>query len=89
MAGIDEHLYLAGSDITGVKLARTPDTPSSLANRNQYQYWNSLGRTWQSQPLANDNVTGNILTWSSKDLAGNQIGPANGDMWYDCTTRRR
>jgi hypothetical protein len=37
MAGIDdEYLYLAGSNITGVKLARTPDTPSSLADRNQY-----------------------------------------------------
>jgi hypothetical protein len=87
MTAADGHVYLAGADITGIKLARTPDTPDALADRNQYQYWNSLGQTWQSVPLDNDNVTGNIITWSSKDLDGNQIGPAQGDMWYDAYHR--
>lgn len=83
MAGVDGYVYLAGADITGIKLARTPNTPDSLADRNQYQYWNALGQTWQTVPLGLNNGIGNIITWSSKDLNGNQIGPANGDMWYD------
>jgi hypothetical protein len=79
----DDYLYLLGADVTGVKLARTPNTADTLADRNHYQYWNSLGQTWQSVPLDKGNVIGNIITWSSKDLGGNKIGPANGDLWYD------
>lgn len=82
-AEIDGYLYLYGSDDTGVKLARTPNTASSIADRNQYLYYNSATGKWQSTPLTLNSATGNILTWSTESLTGAQIGPNVGDVWYD------
>lgn len=80
----DGYLYLAGGDKTGVKLARVPSDPTALADRNQYDYYNALTQQWQpQQPLALNDGVGNIISWSSTDLAGNQIGPDVGDMWFD------
>ncbi|KAH8804546.1 hypothetical protein F5884DRAFT_859173 [Xylogone sp. PMI_703] len=84
LAEPDGYLYLFGADTTGVKLARTPVASTSIADRNQYEYYNSATSHWQpQQPLEKDNATGNILTWSTVDLAGNTIGPSLGDVWYD------
>lgn len=82
-AEIDGYLYLYGSDKTGIKMARTPDTPGSIADRNQYSYYNSATGSWQSTPLTLNSATGNIITWSSTDLKGNKIGPNVGDIWFD------
>jgi hypothetical protein len=85
LAELDGYLYLWGADVTGIKMARTPNTPSSIADRNQYSYYNSATGAWQSQqqPLEKNNANGNIITWSSTDLAGNPIGPSSGDVWFD------
>lgn len=82
--GIDGYLYLAGSDTTGVKIARTPATPEAIADRNQYDYYNSQTGEWQPQkPLELNNPEGNIIHWNSTDLAGKPIGPDVGDLWFD------
>lgn len=85
VAGIDGYLYLLGSDLTGVKLARVPNAGNTtIADRNQYEYYNSSSGDWQlQQPLTLNDATGNILTWSYTDLAGQTIGPNVGDIWYD------
>lgn len=78
------YLYLFGADVTGVKLARTPIKSSSIADRNQYEYYNSATGKWQSRkPLKNGDATGNIITWHSTNLAGVPVGPSLGDVWYD------
>lgn len=80
----DGYLYLYGSDVTGIKLARTPNTPGSIADRNQYGYYNSAIKMWQREPLAKNDATGNIINWSvpgPKD--GAPVGPNVGDVWYD------
>ena len=82
-AEIDGYLYLYGADVTGVKLARTPNTAGSIADRTQYSYYNSATSSWQSTPLTLNSATGNIITWSSTDLTGNKIGPNLGDVWFD------
>jgi len=82
VAGIDGYLYLFGADLSGVKLARTPDTPTSIADRNQYDYYNSASGGWQKQPLAKGNANGNILNWST-DFFGKKLGIFSGDIWFD------
>lgn len=83
-AAIDGYLYLAGSDITGIKLARVPAEPGSMADRNQYDYYNNATGVWQpNEPLTLNNPTGNIITRSTVGLAGQQLGANVGDMWYD------
>lgn len=82
--GVDGYLYLAGADKTGIKLARVPSDPTLWADRNHYDYYNNYTKTWQpQQPLDLNNDEGNIIKWSSLDLAGQTIGPDVGDMWYD------
>jgi hypothetical protein len=82
--GIDGYLYLVGSDSTGMKLARVPALPETMADRNHYDYYNSATGEWvPQQPLELDNPTGNIIHWSSNDLLGRPIGPDVGDMWLD------
>ncbi|KUJ09819.1 uncharacterized protein LY89DRAFT_675969 [Mollisia scopiformis] len=81
-ADIDGYLYLFGSDVTGVKLARVPDTASTIADRVAYEYYNSATGDWQGDPLALNNADGNIITWSSDPL-GVVVGPNVGDVWYD------
>lgn len=80
---IDGYLYLAASDLTGVKLARVPSTPDSRADRNQYDYYNSQTEKWQQKPLALNNDVGNIICWSSYNPGGTTVGPDVGDMWFD------
>jgi hypothetical protein len=83
-AAIDGYLYLFGGDNTGVKIARTPDTPTSIADRNQYEYYNAMTATWQAQePLALNDAAGNIISWNSTTLTGAPTGPNIGDLWYD------
>lgn len=78
------YLYLFGADITGIKLARTPVGYATLADRNVYEYYNAATSQWQPQQLLEkDDPTGNILTWSYYNFAGQQIGPSLGDVWYD------
>ncbi|TVY86438.1 hypothetical protein LAWI1_G007431 [Lachnellula willkommii] len=84
----DGYLYLYGSDVTGIKLARTPSTPSSIADRNQYTYYNSATKSWQIDPLTKNDATGNIITWSVPLIVdgpknGTLLGPNVGDVWYD------
>jgi hypothetical protein len=82
-AEIDSYLYLYGSDITGVKLARTPNSPWSIADMNQYAYHNSESAEWQGSPLALNDAPRNILSWMSLSLGGAHIRPNLGDVWYD------
>jgi hypothetical protein len=85
VVGVDGYLYLLGSDLTGIKLARVPNGGNTtIADRNQYEYYNSSTGQWQlTQPLTLNDATGNILTWSYNDLAGQPVGPNVGDIWYD------
>jgi hypothetical protein len=85
VAGIDDYLYLLGSDNTGVKLARVPNGgASTIADSNQYEYYNSRTAEWQQQrPLVVNDGTGNIVTWNYTDIAGQIIGPNVGDIWFD------
>jgi hypothetical protein len=85
VVGTDRYLYLLGSDLTGVKLARVPNAGNAtIADRNQYDYYNSATGDWQPRlPLALNNATGNILDWNYRDPAGQTIGPNVGDIWYD------
>jgi hypothetical protein len=81
-------LYLYGSDVTGIKLARTPSSPDSIADRDQYTYYNSSSKAWQKDPLIKGDATGNIITWSTPLLVegpknGTLLGPNVGDVWYD------
>jgi hypothetical protein len=65
-------------------MARTPIGPTSIADRNQYAYFNSFTQMWQKEPLTKNDATGNIITWSvpgPKD--GAPVGPNVGDVWYD------
>lgn len=82
----DDYLYLYGSDVTGIKVARTPSAQSSIADRNQYTYYNSATKVWQGEPLTKGNKIGNIITWSIEDPIknnGTRIGPNVGDVWWD------
>jgi hypothetical protein len=84
LAAMDGYLYLAGSDITGIKLARVSAEPGSMADRNQYDYYNNATGVWQPrQPLTLNNSTGNVINWSTVGVVGQQLGPNVGDMWYD------
>ena len=85
VVGMTGYLYLLGSDLTGVKLARVPNAGNAtIADRNQYEYYNSATGKWKTkQPLTLNDPTGNILTWSYQDPAGQTIGPNVGDIWYD------
>jgi hypothetical protein len=85
VSGMVDYLYLLGSDLTGVKLARVRNVDNAtIADRNQYQYYNSATGEWQlQQPLALNDATGNILGWNYTDSAGKTIGPNVGDAWYD------
>jgi hypothetical protein len=65
-------------------MARTPSSPTSIADRNQYAYFNSATKQWQTTPLIKNDPTGNIIKWSApgpKD--GALVGPNVGDVWYD------
>jgi hypothetical protein len=65
-------------------MARTPIGSHSIADRNQYAYFNSAINMWQREPLTKNNVTGNIINWSvpgPKD--GALVAPNVGDVWYD------
>lgn len=85
VAGIDGYLYLLGADLTGVKMARVPNAGNSaIADRNQYEYYNSKTLQWQpQQPLTLNDATGNIIAWNYTDPAGQTISPNVGDIWYD------
>jgi hypothetical protein len=70
--------------VTGIKLARTPSAQTSIADRNQYTYFNSAIKKWQKTPLIKNDATGNIITWSVPGPKDGQIvGPNVGDVWYD------
>ena len=82
--GIDGYVYLAGSDTTGIKMARVPGGLTLLADRNHYEYYNAETNKWQPQkPLELNNPAGNVLKWHTEGLSGQQLGPDVGDMWFD------
>jgi hypothetical protein len=82
--GIDGYLYLAGSDSTGIKLARVPADISLVADRNHYDYYNAATGKWQPrQPLEKDNAEGNIFSWHAVGLTGQPLGADVGDLWFD------
>jgi hypothetical protein len=81
-ADLDGYLYLMGSDNTGVKLARVPDTNTTIANRSHYSYYNAATGEWQNELLPLNDAKGNILNWNINP-EGTQLGPSTGDIWYD------
>jgi hypothetical protein len=85
VVGMAGYVYLLGSDLTGVKLARVADAGNAtIADRNQYEYYNSATGAWQPQhALTLNDAAGNILDWNYTDPAGKTVGPNVGDVWYD------
>lgn len=69
-------------------MARTPSAPDSIADRNQYTYYNSATKSWQKNPLIKGDATGNLITWTVPLLVdgpknGTLLGPNVGDVWFD------